>query len=108
MQTKSNRSIYIVSFFEGAAVMATELCGSKLIAPYFGSSLYVWAAVIAITLGSLAAGYFYGGKLSEKNDRVKKLSLVLLIAALYMGAMPFIANLFGPIALRFGLLFSVT
>lgn len=108
MQTKSNRSIYIVSFFEGAAVMATELCGSKLIAPYFGSSLYVWAAVIAITLGSLAAGYFYGGKLSEKNDRVKKLSLVLFISALYMGAMPFIANLFGPIALRFGLLFSVT
>ncbi len=88
--------------------MATELCGSKLIAPYFGSSLYVWAAVIAVTLGSLAAGYFYGGKLSEKNDRLKKLSLVLLIAVLYMGAMPFIANLFGPIALRFGLLFSVT
>jgi len=64
LQTKSNRSIYIVSFFEGAAVMATELCGSKLIAPYFGSSLYVWAAVIAITLGSLATGYFYGGKLT--------------------------------------------
>ena len=58
---KNKNSIYIISFCEGAAVMATELCGSKLISPYFGSSLYVWASVIAITLGSLAAGYFYGG-----------------------------------------------
>lgn len=108
MQTKQNKNIYVVSFFEGAAVMATELCGSKLIAPYFGSSLYVWAAVIAVTLGSLAGGYFYGGRLSLAKNQVKTLSLILFVAALYIGAMPFIVNLFGPIALRFGLMFSVT
>lgn len=108
MQAKSYKNIYVVSFFEGAAVMATELCGSKLIAPYFGSSLYVWAAVIAVTLGSLAGGYLYGGRLSLAKNHVKTLSLILFVAALYMGAMPFIVNLFGPIALRFGLMFSVT
>jgi len=88
--------------------MATELCGSKLIAPYFGSSLYVWASVIAVTLGSLAGGYFFGGRLSLAKNNVKTLSLILFIAAMYMGVMPFIVNLFGPIALRFGLMFSVT
>ncbi len=68
--------------------MATELCGSKLISPYFGSSLYVWASVIAVTLGSLAAGYFYGGRLSLKEDRKSKLAGILLLAAIYMGFMP--------------------
>lgn len=84
--------------------MATELCGSKLISPYFGSSLYVWASVIAVTLGSLAAGYFYGGRLSLKEVRVKILFTVLISSAVYMGLMPLITNLFAPIAI--GLPFS--
>jgi len=80
--------------------MATELCGSKLIAPYFGSSLYVWASVIAITLGSLAAGYFFGGKLSLKENRVQILRLILAVSAVYIGLMPFITNLLAAIAVR--------
>jgi predicted membrane-bound spermidine synthase len=88
---KQNK-IYIISFFEGAAVMATELCGTKLIAPYFGSSLYVWSAVIAITLGSLAAGYFYGGRLSLKENRAKIMFTILLLSSLYMGLMPLLSG----------------
>ena len=85
--------------------MATELCGSKLISPYFGSSLSVWATVIAITLGSLAAGYFYGGRLSLRDDKTKILSLVLIASSVYMGLMPLITNVFGSIA--FGLPFTM-
>jgi predicted membrane-bound spermidine synthase len=96
---KQSRSIYIISFFEGAAVMATELCGSKLVSPYFGSSLYVWASVIAVTLGSLAAGYFYGGRLSLRDNKAKILFMVLIASAAYMGLMPMITNLFAPIAI---------
>jgi predicted membrane-bound spermidine synthase len=104
---KKNNSIYVISFFEGAAVMATELCGSKLISPYFGSSLYVWASVIAITLGSLAAGYFYGGKLSLKENRVQILRLILALSAVYMGFMPIITNAFASIALSASLVTAV-
>lgn len=87
--------------------MATELCGSKLISPYFGSSLYVWASVIAITLGSLAAGYFYGGKLSLKENRVQILRLILAVSAVYMGFMPIITNAFASIALSASLITAV-
>ncbi len=104
---KKNNSIYIISFFEGAAVMATELCGSKLISPYFGSSLYVWASVIAITLGSLAAGYFYGGRLSLKEEKIRTLALMLLSSAAYMGFMPLLTNAFASIALGLPLLAAV-
>lgn len=104
MEKKSYNSIYFISFFEGAAVMATELCGSKLISPYFGSSLYVWASVIAVSLGSLAAGYYYGGKLSSRENKRSTLVIVLLLAAVYMGLMPLLSNLFGTLAMHATLL----
>ncbi len=87
--------------------MATELCGSKLISPYFGSSLYVWASVIAITLGSLAAGYFYGGRLSLREEKIRILALILLGSAAYMGFMPLITNVFASVALGLPLLAAV-
>lgn len=87
--------------------MATELCGTKIIAPYFGSSLYVWASVIAVTLGSLAAGYFFGGISSLTDNKIKRLSLFLLTAALYMGCMPFISNIFKYTATLFSLMPAV-
>ncbi len=87
--------------------MATELCGTKLIAPYFGSSLYVWASVIAITLGSLAAGYFYGGKLSLKENKKSILFSILILSALYMGCMPFISGLFKLFAFSLSLIPAV-
>ena len=40
--------------------MVCELIGAKLLAPYFGTSLYVWAAALALTLGGLTLGYFIG------------------------------------------------
>ena len=58
--------ILFTSFIEGGSVMFTELISAKLVAPYFGSFLYVWASVLRITLGSLATGYYTGGYLSNK------------------------------------------
>lgn len=69
--------------------MAAELCGAKLLAPVFGSSLYVWSAVMGVTLGALATGYFYGGKLSLKKENLNSvLFKVLLLAAIFILLMP--------------------
>lgn len=86
---KNKRSYFLLSFIEGAAVMATELLGAKMLAPYFGSSLYVWATVLAITLGGLALGYFLGGILSYKSKNPLTLFYVLLAAAIFTILMPF-------------------
>ncbi len=69
--------------------MATELLGAKMLAPYFGSSLYVWATVLAITLGGLAAGYFTGGLVSYRSKSPFTLFYVLLLAAAFTVLMPF-------------------
>lgn len=69
--------------------MGAELLGAKMLAPYFGSSLYVWASVLAITLGGLAAGYFAGGIMSYKSKNPFALFYVLIAAATFTVLMPF-------------------
>ena len=81
--------ILFISFIEGGAVMFTELISAKLVAPYFGTSLYVWASVLGITLGSLAIGYYSGGYLSNKVKSKLLLFWVMLIAGCFVAIMPF-------------------
>lgn len=86
------KNLLILSFIEGATVMAAELCGAKLLAPIFGSSLFVWASVMGITLAALAGGYFFGGYLSHKKENKTRLLFQLLnLAALFVLLMPLIS-----------------
>lgn len=85
-----------IAFIEGAAVMAVELTGAKLIAPWFGTSLYVWASVLGVTMMGLAGGYFMGGWLSERMKGTGVLFTVLTAAAVFTGIMPVI----GPIIME--------
>ena len=90
MQVFKNKNFYfLLSFIEGGSVMAAELLGAKMLAPYFGSSLYVWASVLAITLGGLAVGYYAGGIVSYKSKNPLTLFYVLLAAAAFTVLMPF-------------------
>ena len=93
MNHKFAKYLLLLSFIEGATVMGTELLGAKMLAPFFGSSLYVWSSVMAITLGGLAAGYFFGGRLSSKNNSAVILYRVLLIAAFFTVLMPYTSKL---------------
>lgn len=70
--------------------MACELIGAKMLAPYFGTSLYVWAAALGLTLGGLMTGYFLGGIISKRfSDNVKLLFWVLILAGCTLFIMPF-------------------
>ena len=89
----SNAYLFLLSFIEGGSVMSCELIGAKLLAPYFGTSLYVWAAVLALTLGGLTLGYFLGGKLSRKYiGKVEVLYIVLIAAGFFLTLMPFLSQ----------------
>ena len=52
-------------FFTGAVVLALEVLASRIMTPYFGVSLYIWAGILSVTLAFLAAGYYLGGRLSR-------------------------------------------
>lgn len=76
----------LTSFVEGGIVMAIEILGAKMIAPFFGTSLYVWSATLAITLFGLTLGYFIGGLLSAKKN-TSIIFYVLAAASILIGAM---------------------
>jgi spermidine synthase len=78
------RSIYLFVALEGATVMAVELISARMVAPYFGSSLYVWATVIGFTLLALAIGYFAGGVLADRYSSPNTLFWMLLMASLFL------------------------
>lgn len=90
--SKLRKYLLVIAFFEGGAVMAVELVGAKMIAPFYGNSLYVWTAVLATTLAGLAGGYFFGGYMSQKKNPERTLFTVLTIAAIITGLMPFTAT----------------
>ena len=73
--------IYLVAGWSGCYVMLVELLGGRLISPYFGSSVYVWGAIIFIFMVGLAIGYLAGGILSMRAPSIGKLCLILLAAA---------------------------
>ncbi|MFM2285559.1 MAG: hypothetical protein RLZZ543_1056 [Bacteroidota bacterium] len=90
--TLHNRLLLGLSFLEGGSLMATELMSARMLAPYFGSSLFVWATVLAITLGGLTIGYFLGGSISQHDRRDKILLMTLLYCGMLLMLMPFIAQ----------------
>jgi len=72
----------IVVFVCGAVVMIFELVGSRVLGPYFGTSIFVWTSLIGIILGSLSLGYYLGGKIADKKPSLKSLSLIIFLAAI--------------------------
>lgn len=91
MHPVSTRWLFLVSFIEGSALMAAEIAGAKLVAPFYGNSLYVWAAVLGLTLGGLATGYFLGAVLSRHWPRLTALHGLIGLAAVLVALMPWSA-----------------
>src|SRR3990172_1660198 len=71
-------------FICGAVIMIFELVGSRVLAPYLGTSIYVWTSLIGVILGSLSLGYFLGGKMADKKADFKIFSLIILISAFFI------------------------
>lgn len=88
----SSKFLYTYVFLTGAAGMAIEMAASRLIAPYFGTSLMVWANIIGIILLAMSAGYFVGGRLADKHPEPRVLFTLSLAAGLILTAIPFISQ----------------
>jgi len=73
---------YLIAGWSGFFVMAVELLGGRLLAPTFGSSIYVWGAIITVFMLALSLGYLAGGRYSMNAPSVRRLGVILIIAAL--------------------------
>ncbi|MGZ8919276.1 MAG: fused MFS/spermidine synthase, partial [Methylobacter sp.] len=101
--------LYLTIFLTGASVMVIELLGTRMIAPFYGTSLYVWSSLISVTMIALALGYFVGGRWADRTKRTG-LSLIIALAALFTLLIPwatrFVLMATDPLGLRAGAFLS--
>lgn len=90
---KNKWYLYMTEFFAGMSVMAVELGASRLLAPYFSSSQIVWTIIIGTIMIAMALGNIYGGRSADKNPDPDRLYGRILIAAVWIAAVPFIGKL---------------
>jgi spermidine synthase len=94
------RFLPFVVFAAGAGSLATEICASRLLAPYFGNTTVVWANVIGLILVYLSVGYWLGGRVADRHPHPRVLGWLLLVAAVAISVLPFIAQPFLQLALQ--------
>ena len=86
---RSAAAIAVSVFLSGAALLGLEIAASRVLAPYFGNSLYVWGALIGIVLAGLSTGYWFGGVVADRYPTPRLLVGMLGAASLLVLAIPF-------------------
>ena len=76
-----NPTVLVLAFTSGFIIMSIELLGGRILAPYFGSSIYVWGSIITVFMVALSVGYLLGGQLSLVKPNLARYGLFFITAA---------------------------
>lgn len=102
--------LYFVVFICGGAVLAIEILGTRIIGPYYGVSIYLWSALIAITLIALSVGYMIGGRIADMKKSLNTLALIIALSGIIIILIPLfrdiIIEITDPMGLRVSVLVS--
>lgn len=101
------RFLYFVVFVGGAAVLAIEILGTRILGPFYGVSLFLWSALITVTLVALSLGYVVGGRWADRGPTPSRLSLMLAAAGIWTLLIPWLRSPILVVAEPFGLRFAV-
>jgi len=82
----------VVVFGSGAVLMGLEIVGSRVLAPFFGSSVYVWGSLISIFLAALSLGYYFGGVAADRWPRTGLLAAMLTVAGALILLLPVVGR----------------
>jgi len=83
--------LLVLVFVSGMASLGVEFGAARLLAPYFGTSLYVWGVLIGLVLVYLSAGYVIGGRLADRYPRPELLYQITAWAGLWIGVIPLLS-----------------
>jgi spermidine synthase len=82
--------LYVIVFVSGAVLMGLEIVGSRVLAPYFGSSIFVWGSLISVVMTALSIGYYWGGWLSAREPSYSQLLTLLVTPGILIFFLPFV------------------
>ena len=78
------------AFTSGAVLLSVEIAASRVLAPYFGNSLFVWGALIGVVLTGLSIGYWLGGLAADRIPVPALMIAVMGLGALSVLAVPLV------------------
>lgn len=84
--------LIILVFVSGMTCLALEMCASRLLGAFFGTSLYIWASLIGLILAYLTVGYFIGGRLADRHPSPNVLCVITALAAVSIAILPFVSQ----------------
>jgi spermidine synthase len=90
---RDNFLLETVVFVSGALVMIYEIIGSRILAPFIGTSTYIWTSLIGVILGSLSLGYWFGGKTADRNPKLRVLSVVMFFGGAILSTTILVQNI---------------
>lgn len=73
--------VNVLAFSGGFCIMSLELLGGRILAPWFGGSIYVWGSIITVFMLSLSLGYLLGGRLSLRSPSLARFGAIFVVAA---------------------------
>ncbi|MEW5720420.1 MAG: fused MFS/spermidine synthase, partial [Chloroflexota bacterium] len=94
-----NSILLFLVFLGGFATMGIEMAASRLLRPFFGDSILIWANIIGLILIYLTLGYYLGGRWADRDPRAVTLYRIIAIAGFAIGILPYLARPFLQLAI---------
>ncbi len=82
----------LLVFTTGFVTLGVELSAARLLDPWFGNSLIVWASLIGLILFYLALGYWLGGKIADRSPHLVTVLRLAAGGAFGVGLAPSVAR----------------
>lgn len=99
--------LYPMVFISGASVLAVEILGTRVLGPFYGVSLFLWSALITVTLIALSIGYMLGGRWADRGTRFSRLCYLMIGAGIWLLLIPWLKHPLLDLGETFGLRFAV-
>jgi predicted membrane-bound spermidine synthase len=90
--SKRNAYLLLTVFIAGMTSLGVELSAARLLDPFFGNSIIIWANLIGLVLIYLSVGYWLGGRWADQDPRESTLYQITAWAALAVGVIPFVSS----------------
>ena len=81
----------IIVFTSGGVLLSLEIIASRVLAPYFGNSIYVWGSLIGVFLAALSVGYAVGGRVADRFPSLAIFAGIVFLAGLLTVPIPLVA-----------------
>ncbi len=88
----ARRLLLPLAFTGGLASLGIEFAAARLLAPFFGQSLFIWGTLIGLILIYLTIGYYAGGRLADRRPEPRLLFKLTAGAAIWTALIPSISR----------------